>query len=386
VTAPTAPPRHGLWHRLYHGETTYDFVGRRRVGFAISGVLVAITIVSLFTRGLNFGIDFEGGIAWEAPTGQGLTTDDVEDVIDANGIPVGDAKIQTISGPGGDRIRVQVGDQPAEVQRAVSADLAAAAGVEVEDVSVNVVSSTWGEEITEKAIQALVVFFILIALYISIRFEWRMALAAIIAVVHDVLISVGVYSVFQFEVTPATVIAFLTILGFSLYDTIVVFDKVHENTRKMVTSRATYTDVVNLSMNQVLMRSLNTNLAAVLPVLSLLVIGGYVLGAIALEDFSLALLVGLVTGTYSSIFIATPILAMLKSGRKVGATSEIPRPARARAASTSAPAEPEPVGASGAGGTGGSQTAATAATRQAAPSSAPAGLGHAPRPRKKRRR
>jgi preprotein translocase subunit SecF len=134
------------------------------------------------------------------------------------------------------------------------------------------------------------------------------------------------------------------------------------------------------------MRSLNTNLAAVLPVLSLLVIGGYVLGAIALEDFSLALLVGLVTGTYSSIFIATPILAMLKSGRKVGATSEIPRPARARAASTSAPAEPEPVGASGAGGTGGSQTAATAATRQAAPSSAPAGLGHAPRPRKKRRR
>jgi preprotein translocase subunit SecF len=385
VTAERPAARHGLWHRLYHGETTYDFVGRRWIGFTISGVLLVITVISLFTRGLNFGIDFEGGIAWEAPIGQGLTTDDVEDVISANGIPVGDAKIQTISGPGGDRIRVQVGDQPAEVQRAVSADLADAAGVETEDVSVNVVSATWGEEITEKAIQALVVFFLLIAIYISLRFEWRMAVAGLLAVAHDVLISVGVYSVFQFEVTPATVIAFLTILGFSLYDTIVVFDKVHENTRKMITSRATYTDVVNLSMNQVLMRSLNTSLAAVLPVLSLLVIGGQVLGAIALEDFSLALLVGLITGSYSSIFIATPILAMLKSGRKIDATSEIARPPRTRAAAApgAVATEPEPVGAGGAGGT---QTTATATPRPATPSSAPAGLGHAPRPRKKRRR
>jgi preprotein translocase subunit SecF len=390
VTAPTIE-RRSLWHRLYHGETNYDFVGRRWIGFTISGVLVLVTIVSLFTRGLNFGIDFEGGIAWEASVGQGLTTGDVEDVISDNGIALREAKIQTISGPGGDRIRVQVGDQPAAVQIAVSEDLASAAGVDVEDVSVNVVSSTWGDEITEKAIQALVVFFLLIAVYISLRFEWRMAIAALVAVLHDVLISVGVYSVFQFEVTPATVIAFLTILGFSLYDTIVVFDKVHENTRKMLTSRATYTDVVNLSMNQVLMRSLNTSLAAVLPVLSLLVIGGQVLGAIALEDFSLALLVGLITGSYSSIFIATPLLAMLKEGKRIGTTSDASRPVRRRQTTSDAAATPtaggsgsaaEPVaaGASAAGPT------ATPTSGSSAARGAPAGLGHAPRPRKKRRR
>jgi preprotein translocase subunit SecF len=181
-------------------------------------------------------------------------------------------------------------------------------------VSVNSIGPRWGEEITRAAIRALIFFFIAIAIYISIRFEWRMAVAALAAVVHDVLISVGIYSVFGFTVSPATVIAFLTILGFSLYDTIVVFDKVHENTRRFVTAGKTpYGDIVNLSMNQVLMRSINTSLAAVLPVLSLLVVGSWLLGAIALQDFALALLVGLLTGSYSSIFIATPVLAMLKT-------------------------------------------------------------------------
>jgi preprotein translocase subunit SecF len=370
-----APRRASLWHRLYHGETNYDFVGRRWIGFTISGILLAITIVSLLVRGLNFGIDFEGGIAWEAPVAGGLSTDDVESIIEENGIDPRDAKIQTISGPGGERIRAQVGDQSQDVQRAVSEDLADAAGVDVEDISVNVVSSTWGEEITDKAIQALVVFILLIAVYISLRFEWRMAVAALTAVFHDVLVSVGVYSVFQFEVTPATVIAFLTILGFSLYDTVVVFDKVHENTRKMITSRATYTDVVNLSMNQVLMRSLNTSLAAVLPVLSLLVIGSWVLGAIALQDFSLALLVGLIAGSYSSIFIATPLLAMLKEGKALRRRREIAPPARDGVAAPTALEADEAVA---------EPVAAAARTPGAA--RPPAGLGHAPRPRKKRRR
>ena len=160
--------------------------------------------------------------------------------------------------------------------------------------------------------RALVIFLVLVALFIAWRLEWRMALAAIIAMIHDVLISVGVYSVFGFEVTPATVVAFLTILGFSLYDTIVVFDKVNENTERFSGSRVPYADVINVSMNQVLMRSLNTSIAAVLPVLSLLILGSGILGAVTLREFSLALLVGLITGSYSSIFVASPLLAMFK--------------------------------------------------------------------------
>src|SRR5213078_3936048 len=167
--------------------------------------------------------------------------------------------------------------------------------------------------ITRKAIRALIFFFVLIAAYISFRFEWKMAVAALVAVVHDILVTVGVYSVVGFSVTPGTVIAFLTILGYSLYDTIVVFDRVQENTRGLAASgRMTYGDTVNLSMNQVLMRSLNTSLVAIMPVLSVLILGAYVLGATALEDFGLALTVGLLTGAYSSIFIASPLLAMFK--------------------------------------------------------------------------
>jgi preprotein translocase subunit SecF len=372
-----------LWHRLYHGETRYDFVGKRWIGFGLSGALLLITLVSLFTRELNLGIDFQGGIAWEVPVGEGLTTSDVEAVLSDNDIETRSAKIQVISGAGGERVRVQVGDEPPEVQAAVSEDLAEAAGLDrVEEVSVNVVSATWGDEITEKAIRALIVFFVLIALYISLRFEWRMAVAALAAVTHDVLISVGVYSVFQFEVTPATVIAFLTILGFSLYDTVVVFDKVQENTRKMVTSRMSYADVINLSMNQVLMRSLNTTVAAVLPVLSLLIVGSQMLGAVALQDFSLALLVGLITGAYSSIFIATPILAMLKEGRGLDRRARTPAPAAPSRTAAPAPAAAPATGASPVP----EPAAASTTTGAGPPVSAATGLGHAPRPRKKRKR
>jgi preprotein translocase subunit SecF len=207
---------------------------------------------------------------------------------------------------------VQVGDQSQDVVTKVQTELAALAKVDVSQVGSTHVSSSWGKSITKKAIQALVIFLILVSLFISWRLEWRMALAAIAAMLHDVLLSVGVYSVFGFEVTPATVVAFLTILGFSLYDTIVVFDKVRENEVKYHGQRASYADTINVSMNQVLMRSLNTSLAAVLPVLSLLVLGAGVMGAVALREFALALLIGLITGSYSSIFIASPLLAMLK--------------------------------------------------------------------------
>jgi len=265
-------------------------------------------------QGLNLGIDFKGGVAWEVPATESITYDDIRQILDDNGIDGKSAKLRTLSPVGSteSRINVQVADQSPETVQIVQAALATQAGVDVNDVSTTSVSSSWGRSITEKAIRALVIFLVLVALFISWRFEWRMALAAIVAMVHDVLISVGVYSIFQFEVTPATVVAFLTILGFSLYDTIVVFDKVNENTERFAGSRAPFADISNVSMNQVLMRSLNTSLAAVLPVFSLLVIGSGLMGAVALREFALALLVGLLTGSYSSIFIAVPVLAMLK--------------------------------------------------------------------------
>ena len=195
----------------------------------------------------------------------------------------------------------------------MSQELAELAEVEVGQVSVNDVGPSWGKAVTNKARTALIVFFVVIAVYISLRFEPKMTVAALAAVVHDILVTVGVYSLSRFEVTPATVVAFLTILGYSLYDTVVVFDKMQENSRGLTSSgRMTYSDIVNLSMNQVLMRSLNTSLVAILPILSVLLIGAGVLGATSLKDFGLALLIGLLTGAYSSIFVASPILAMLK--------------------------------------------------------------------------
>lgn len=409
LLAPEAasPKPPSLWHRLFHGETTFDFVGRRRIFFLLSGVLILASVVSLAFRGLNLGIDFEGGVAWEVSASK-VGTGDAEAVLEANGISIDDAKVQTLSSASGERLRIQVGAQPADLQSKVRQDLATKAGVDLQEVSLNSVSATWGSEITEKAIRALVVFFIIIAVYISIRFEWKMAVGGLAAVLHDVLISVGVYSIFGFEVTPATVVAFLTILGFSLYDTIVVFDKVHENAKRLG-ARTTYSDIVNLSMNQVLMRSLNTSLAAVLPVLSLLIVGSWMLGAVALEDFALALLVGLITGAYSSIFIATPILATLKErepkykavrqrlerqGTKAPASARLAKAERdALEASADADVGVDgKVGADAAGrsavavaGNGAGTGAAKPGPVQAAPKPA-GGLTHAPRPRKKKRR
>jgi preprotein translocase subunit SecF len=261
------------------------------------------------------GIDFKGGVAWEVPATT-ITIEDVRTILDANNIPTADAKIQVLNGADGKRIRAQVGEISTETRTVVQTALSAKAQVDVQEVSVASVSSSWGRSITEKAVRALLIFFVIVSMYIAWRFEWKMAIAAILAMVHDVLISVGVYATFGFSVTPATVIAFLTILGFSLYDTIVVFDKVHENTTRYSASKVSYGDIINVSMNQVLMRSINTSLAAVLPVLSLLVLGSWIMGAIALQEFALALLVGLLLGAYSSIYIATPLLAVFK-GREL---------------------------------------------------------------------
>lgn len=308
---PPGHKRRGPGGRLYHGETSIDFYGRRWWGLIFSGALILITIVSLFTRGLNLGMDFEGGVAWEVRSNE-MTIDQARDLLNSQGVDGNNAKVQERTSQAGRSLLIQVGDQTQEVREKVQAALADSAKVPLEEVSTNSVSATWGKSITEKAIRALIVFLVLVALYISWQLEWKMAITAIVAMLHDVIISVGVYSVFGWEVTPATVVAFLTILGFSLYDTIVVFDKVKENTTKYQGSRVPYADVINVSMNQVLMRSMNTNLSAVLPVMSLLILGSEIMGAVTLREFSLALLVGLITGSYSSVFTATPLLAIMK--------------------------------------------------------------------------
>jgi preprotein translocase subunit SecF len=302
--------RRSIWGRLYHGETSIDFIGRTKLWFAISGAVILIGLVSLFTRGLNLGIDFEGGTVWEVDAnGHGIT--ETRDAVSSAGI--GDAEVQTLSSGSDQRLRVSSEESSAKARSEVSEALSKLTGERAEAVSVNSVGPSWGKEITSKAIRALVVFLVLITIYITVRFEWEMALATLAALIHDILITVGVYSLFGFPVTPATVIAVLTILGYSIYDGIVVFDRVDENAKALAASgRTTYSGMVNESLNEVLMRTLNTSITALIPILSLLVIGSLVLGATTLQEFALALFIGLASGAYSSIFIASPILAILK--------------------------------------------------------------------------
>ena len=371
--------RRSLRARLYHGETSIDFVGRTKLWFAISGIVILAGLVSLLTRGLNMGIDFEGGTAWELQTNR-LTVEEARDAV----APVGlaGAKVQLLGSGDNQRIRIQAEVADEQKRNEVRAALAEAAGAAPTDVSVNEVGPSWGKEITEKAQRALVLFLVAITLYITLRFEWKMALATLVALVHDVLVTVGVYSIAGFEVTPATVIAVLTILGFSIYDGIIVFDKVEENTRGLASvGRLTYADTVNLSLNQVLMRTLNTSIAALLPLVSLLVVGSYMLGAATLEEFAIALLIGLGAGAYSSIFIACPLLAILKEREPRYASI---RQRIAARGGTGAPLTPAAAAAGAITGDGGDDSPPlrpAAATVGATPSRRPP-----PRPRKKRRR
>jgi len=308
---PIAGVRKSKWGRLVDSQTAIDFIGARKWGFLISAILIVATGISLATQGLNLGIDFEGGISWDVPAAN-FTVDDAHRVLQDNGISADGARIQERRSEATDFIKVQVADQPEQVGTDMKAKFAEAAGVSPNEVNVNLVSSSWGSEITDKALRALVIFLALVAVFISIRFEWRMAIAAILAMLHDVIVSVGLYSIFQFLITPPTVIAFLTILGYSLYDTIVVFDRIRENEARFLTQKPSYDDVINVSMNQVLMRSIMTTFSSVIPVLSMLVVGAWIMGQTTLEEFGLALLIGLITGAYSSLFIAAPLLGYLK--------------------------------------------------------------------------
>ncbi len=368
--------------RLVRGQTAIDFYGRRRVGLYSAVIILVVTVVSLVTQGLNLGLDFEGGDAWDIPASETFGVAEAEQVLSDNDVATSGARIQLRSSETTDVVTVQVEELPRDQAAVVTADFAEAAGVDVQDVSFSFTSSTWGREITEKALRALVVFIVIVSIFISIRFEWRMAVAAMAAMVNDVIAAIGVYSVFQFTVTPATVIAFLTILGYSLYDTIVVFDRVEENEGRFAAVRMPYEDVVNISMNQVLMRSLMTSVSSIIPVVSLLVLGSGVLGAVALQEFALALLIGMISGVYSSIFIATPLLATLKrdSGRKSHRSRLVGDDLRAMVMGAGARARV--VSESAATGDGDERELVSSGIGQPTDRL----LSHPPRPRKKKRR
>ena len=293
--------------RLLRNENNISFPNLWKRALTISAVLLAVALGALLFRGLNLGIEFEGGASWEVRSAE-VTSDQLQSALEPLGL--GDARIQKVAN---ELWRVRAETESAAALEEVKIALADAAGIEPADVTANAVGASWGDEVTAKARTALIVFFIVLFIYISARLEWKMAVGALAAVAHDILLTIGIYALFQLEVTSATVIAFLTILGYSLYDTLVVFDKIRENERRATGATAmTYTEVTSFSLNQVLMRSVNTTITSVLPVLAVLVVGRFILGAVTLQEFAIALLVGLIVGTYSSLFVATPIVAHLK--------------------------------------------------------------------------
>ncbi len=306
---------------VFGGRAAIDFRPKWRISLVVSTGLVLAALAFLLLRGLNPSIDFQGGGVWEVPVSEDVTVADARDALSE----VPGARIQLVESTVDTYLHVQTGTEAVENSSDVTAQVAELAGVTTDEVAVSNIGPTWGDQITSKAIRALVLFFIVVAAYLAWRLEWRMAIGALVAVVHDLLITAGVYSLFGFEVSPATVIALLTILGYSLYDTVVVYDKVLENERGPLGDMMSPSDLVNKSMNQVLMRSINTTITTILPVVSMLLIGGFLLGGTGLRGFALALFVGLLLGTYSSIFLAAPLLVWLRErtpeGRKAAERS-----------------------------------------------------------------
>ena len=300
----------GIAGRLYRGDVSINFVGRQRLWYAISGVFVLISAIALAVRGLNFSLEFTGGSSFTFPASSATNQNAISRVVTAAG--GGDATVQYTSGTL-HQWTVQTSTLTTAATQKVAAALEQAFHITQSSMSVQIVGPTWGGQITSKAIEALIVFLVVIVIYLSVAFEWRMAIAAFIALIHDIVITIGVYALTGFQVSPATVIGLLTILGYSLYDTVVVFDKVRENTAPILgTRKTTYSQAANHALNQTLVRSINTSLTALLPVAAILVVGTLLLGNGELKDLSLVLFVGMLSGTYSSICIATPVLADLK--------------------------------------------------------------------------
>ncbi|KUH84964.1 MULTISPECIES: protein translocase subunit SecF [unclassified Mycobacterium] len=363
VEAPdlaAATPRHGFFVRLYTGTGAFEVIGKRRLWYTVSGLIVAVCLASMLLRGFTFGIDFEGGTKVSMPTATEsgtVTTQQVEDVFSKT---LGQSPESVVVVGSGGSATVQIRSEhltnaETEELRTALFDAFKPRGADGQPskqaISDSAVSETWGGQITQKALIALVVFLVLAAIYITVRYERYMAIAALATLVFDLVVTAGVYSLVGFEVTPATVIGLLTILGFSLYDTVIVFDKVEENTQGFEhTTRRTFAEHANLAVNQTFMRSINTSLISVLPILALMVVAVWLLGVGTLMDLALVQLVGVIVGTYSSIYFATPLLVSLRErtelvrnhtrrvmNRRKGAT--------ARAAETGTAEEPETVGA-----------------------------------------
>jgi preprotein translocase subunit SecF len=301
----------GIAGRLYRGEVSINFVRRQRMWYTISGLILVVSAVALLVRKLNFSVEFKGGSVFQFPYSSAQTPGGISRVVTTAG--GGDSTVQHLSSSINPQWQVTTGSLGSGIPEKVATALENAFHIVANKMSVQFVGPSWGSQITSKAIEALIIFLIVIVIYLSIAFEWRMAVAAFVALIHDIVITVGVYALTGFEVSPTSVIGLLTILGYSLYDTVVVFDKVRENTAGLLTSqRSTYSDAANLALNQTLVRSINTSLTALLPVASILFVGAGLLGAGTLKDLSLVLFVGMLSGTYSSICIATPVLADLK--------------------------------------------------------------------------
>jgi preprotein translocase subunit SecF len=302
--------------RLYRGEVSVDFVGRRKMFYVISGAILVICIVALIVRGLAFSVDFKGGSIFQFSSPASVSTQQVDSTVLR--VDPGANPTTTVTHPPGktplwqvQTSKVSQFGQGSQIQDAIAKEFGLKGGASA--VSRTFVSPTWGSQIEGKAVEGLIAFLIVVMIYLSIAFEWRMASAALVALAHDIVITVGVYAITGFQVSPATVIGLLTILGYSLYDTVVVFDKVRENTAGLIgTKKSTYSGAANLALNQTLVRSINTSLIALLPVAAILIVSVVVLGAGELQDLSLVLFVGMLSGTYSSICVATPVLTDLK--------------------------------------------------------------------------
>lgn len=316
--APATPPQHGFFVRLYTGTGAFEVIGHRKLWYAVSGLIIAIAIASILVRGFTFGIDFLGGTKVSMPRGQ-ATSQQVEEVfsqtlgkdpqsvviVGTGGTATVQIRSETLSNDETNKLRDALFDR----FHPVAADGQPSKQV----ISDSAVSETWGDQITKKAIIALVVFVVLAAIYITVRYELYMSISAMAAMFFDIVATAGIYSLVGFEVTPATVIGLLTILGFSIYDTVIVFDKVEENTRGFEhTTRRTFAEQANLAVNQTFMRSINTSLISVLPVIALMVVAVWMLGVGTLKDLALVQLVGILVGTYSSIFFATPLLVSMR--------------------------------------------------------------------------
>ena len=380
----------GLAGRLYRGETNIDFIGSRKRWYVASGVLVLICVLTIVLRGFNWGIEFSGGTSFTFVEPKGSTLAQVEQVVNSTG-----AQVQTSQEAGRDNPKYVIKTESLSIDQttAVKTALAKRFDIKATAITDSQVSSSWGGQVTDKALIALVVFLVLVAGYLAIRFEARMAVAALLALLHDLLLTAGVYSLIGFEVTPSTIVGLLTILGFSLYDTVVVFDKVAEDTRGILGgSRIDYAGAANNAVNETLMRSINTSLISLLPVGGLLFVGAGLLGVGTLKDLALVLFVGLAAGAYSSLFLATPWLVDMKErepryralrgrvqARRLAAakaaaagndTAEAPEDASAEAADAAAGSDDEganrevATAGSGASRPGGTSAAAARAAQQ----------------------